>query len=223
MPGRQVRFSTENTFHSPLPQLSWSNSSATSSSGPPTPPTPPYADLPGPTPYAPRRSYTDSVVKKGHAHGLLAFSDSPLLIYDMSLHPSLISTHYLGVSSAGMLEPAVSPPQPSISISTPYLPWSIAVSASNGLYVTVSDVLTSLYRSLRINVTPAEFTALGTEKLMRRATASYTQRYTWLKGHCGYTEEQQQGVKRVDFLMGCTQFRGLSSTGSADVWQLYIS
>jgi hypothetical protein len=146
-----------------------------------------------------------------------------LLNYDISVHPSAITTHFRGLSSAGFLESAVYPPQLTISIVTPHLPWSIAVAASNGRYVTVSDVLNALYRSLRTNVTSAEFHALGTQKLMRRATEAYTQRYMRLRGHRGYAEEKQQGVKRVDFLMGCTKFRGLSATGAADVWRLHVS
>ncbi|KAJ6549095.1 hypothetical protein DFH09DRAFT_1169694 [Mycena vulgaris] len=223
MPGRHVRFSTEDTFHSPPPNLSWSNSSATSSSGPFTPPVAPYASLPGPSPFTPRSSYTHSSAAKGRAHNLIAFFESPLLSYDISLPPSSITTHYPGLSSSGTLEPAVYPPHLSISIVTPHLPWSIAVQASNGRYVTVSDALTALYRALRVNVTPAEFNALGTHKLMRRAAAAYTQRYMRLKGHLGYAEEKAHGVKRVDFLMGCTKFCGLSPTEHANVWRLHVS
>lgn len=211
MPGRHVRFATENTFHSP------------SSSGPFTPPSLPYVNLPGPTPFAPRRSYTDSSASRPRAHNLVALSDSPLISYDISLHPSSISTHYRGLSSRGLLEPAVYPPQLTMSIITPHLPWSISVAASNSRYVTVSDVLTALYRSLRANVTPGEFHALGTHKLMRRATAAYQHRYSRLKGHRGYEEEKAGGVKRVDFLMGCTSFRGLSPAGAPDVWRLHVS
>ncbi|KAJ7264843.1 hypothetical protein C8J57DRAFT_1331887 [Mycena rebaudengoi] len=223
MPGRHVRFSSTNTFHSPPPALSHSPSS-TDSAGPFTPPSLPNVGLPGPTPYAPRRSYTDPWAAKARAHTLVAFSSSPLLNYDVSLHPSFISTHYRGVSTAGFHEPAVYPPQPNISVVTPHLPWSIVVPASNGRYVTVSDVITTIYRSLRVNVTATEFNALRTQKLMRRATAAYTQRYARLKGHRGYTEEKSQGVKRVYFLMGCTKFQGISPTSSgADLWQLNIS
>ncbi|KAJ7465687.1 hypothetical protein FB451DRAFT_1262169 [Mycena latifolia] len=222
MPGRHVRFSTENTFHSPAPFLSSSVSSASSPSGPFTPPSLPYASLPGPSPYAPRRSYTASE-GNARAHNLMAFSESPLLSYDISLHPSTVSTHYQGLSSGGMLEPAVYPPQPTISIVTPHLPWSIAVSASNGRYVTVSDALAALHRALRVNVTSAEYNALGSHKLMRRAAAAYTHRYMRLKGHRGYEEEKKHGVKRVDFLMGNTKFRGLSPTERAGVWRLHVS
>ncbi|KAJ7450124.1 hypothetical protein FB451DRAFT_1286192 [Mycena latifolia] len=222
MPGRHVRFKTENTFHSPAPFLSSSVSSASSPSGPFTPPSLPYASLPGPSPYAPRRSYTASA-GNARAHNLMASSEAPLLSYDISLHPSTVSTHYPGLSSGGMLEPAVYPPQPTISIVTPHLPWSIAVSASNGRYVTVSDALTGLHHALRVNVTSAEYNALGSHKLMRRAAAAYTHRYMRLKGHRGYEEEKKHGIKRVDFLMGNTKFRGLSPTERADVWRLHVS
>ncbi|KAJ7638149.1 hypothetical protein B0H17DRAFT_1101548 [Mycena rosella] len=223
MPGRHVRFSTENSFHSPPPHLSSSISTASSPSGPFTPPSLPYASLPGPTPFAPRRSYTDGSVAHARAHRLMAFAESPLLSYDISLHPSTVSTRYHGLSSAGMLEPAVYPPQPTFSIVTPHLPWTILVVASNGRYATVSDALTALYRALRVNVTPAEFNSLGTHKLMRRAAAAYTHRYMRLNGRRGYAEEKAHGVKRVDFLMGCTKFRGLSPTESAGVWRLHLS
>ncbi|KAF8192250.1 hypothetical protein K438DRAFT_1675147 [Mycena galopus ATCC 62051] len=218
MPGKHVRFSTENTFHSSAPLLSRSAPSA-----PFTPPSLPYVSLPGPTPYAPRRSYTYSSAANARAHNLVASADAPLLNFDITLHPSAITTHFNGVSSGGFLEPAVYPPQPTISIVTQHLPWTITVAASNGRYVTVSDVLNALYRSLRANVTASEFSALGTQKLKRRATEAYTHRYMRLQGHRGYAEEKKQGVKRVDFLMGCTKFRGLSPTSTPDVWRLHVS
>lgn len=110
-----------------------------------------------------------------------------------------------------------------MSIVTPHLPWSISVAASNGRYITVADVLSTLYRTLRVNVTSAEFHGLKTHKLMRRVTAAYTDRYTRLKGHRGYADEKSGGVKRVDFLMGCTRFHGLSPAGAADVWRIHVS
>ncbi|KAJ7339873.1 hypothetical protein DFH08DRAFT_875667 [Mycena albidolilacea] len=223
MPGRHVRFSAENSFYSPAPLLSRSVSSATSSSGPFTPPSLPYAGLPGPTPYKPRRSYTTAPAATARAHTLVAFADSPLLNFDLTVHPSAITTHFQGVASAGFLEPAVYPPQRTISITTPHLPWTITATASNGRFVTVADALNALYRSLRTNITATEFNALGTQKLARRVTEAYTRRYMRFLGHRGYAEEKKEGVKRVDFLMGCTKFQGLSPTGAAGVWRLHIS
>ncbi|KAF7348968.1 hypothetical protein MVEN_01417700 [Mycena venus] len=224
MRGR-VRFSSHNTFHSPPPPplMSPASSSTDSSLGPLTPPPLPYAGLPGPTPFAPQYSY-HSAKPSGRAHNLVAFSNTPLLNYDITLHPSNISTHFMGLSSAGFLEPAVYPPELSITLTTPHLPWSIVVPASNRRYVTVGDVLNAVYSALRVNVTPAEYSALGTQKLKGQATAAYRRRYERLRGHRGYTQEKQQGMKRVDFLMGYNKFQGISPTSrSSNVWQLNIS
>ncbi|KAJ7290511.1 hypothetical protein C8J57DRAFT_1459029 [Mycena rebaudengoi] len=209
MPGRHAHFARTNSFH----PLGYSTSSAATLSGPFTPPSLFNGGLPGPTPYVPRRrSYTDSWARKPRAHTLISTSRSPLLNYDISIHPSLIPTHYLGISTAALCEPAVYPPQYSITLVTPHLPWSMAVSATNGRYVTVADVINTIYRALRVNVTHREFNFFGTPKLKRRATAAYVQRYERLRGHRGWAEERSQGVKRVDFLMGCTKFRGISPT-----------
>jgi hypothetical protein len=131
--------------------------------------------------------------------------------------------HFQGVASAGFLEPAVYPPQRTISITTPHLLWTITVTVSNGRFITVSDALNELYRSLRTNVMAAEYEALGTQKLTQRVTEAYTHRYMRFLGHHGYAEEKKQGMKRVDFLMGCTKFQGLSPTGAADVWRVHVS
>ncbi|KAJ6534957.1 hypothetical protein B0H19DRAFT_1184518 [Mycena capillaripes] len=220
MPGR-VHFSSHNTFHSPPPPplMRPSGSSATSSFGPLTPPPLPATGLPGPTPFVP--GYTYSSKSPARAHNLMAFSNAPLLQYDITLHPSSISTHYMGVSSAGFSEPALYPPALSLTLVTPHLPWAIVVPASNGRFVTVSDVLNSVYLALRVSVTPTEFNALGTQKLMSRASAAYRRRYERLRGHRGYKDEKRGGVRRVDFLMGYTKFQGISPTArAADVWQL---
>ncbi|KAF7333078.1 hypothetical protein MVEN_02372600 [Mycena venus] len=157
------------------------------------------------------------------AHNLIAFSNHPVLKCDMSLHPSSISTHHAGLSDTSLTEPAVYPPQPAISLVTPHLPWRIDVPASNGVYVTVRDVLNSIYHNLRTNVTAAEFDALGTQRLMQRVSAAYKQRCERLRGHKGYGEEQAMGIKRVDFLMGYTRLQGISPTaGAHDIWQLSI-
>ncbi|KAJ6534139.1 hypothetical protein B0H19DRAFT_900809, partial [Mycena capillaripes] len=148
-------------------------------------------------------------------HPLITLSSTPLLRYDISLHPSLISSNYPGLSSAGFLEPAVYPPQPtSISLVTPHLPWTIIVpaSTSNATYVTVADVLNAIYQTLRANATSAEYEALRTDKLMRRVAHSYTQRCERLRGQRGYAQEKNEGLKRVDFLMGYTHFQGIAPT-----------
>ncbi|KAJ7142015.1 hypothetical protein C8R43DRAFT_1131018 [Mycena crocata] len=209
MPGRHVRFSAENSFHS------------SSASGPFQPPTH-HANPPGTTQYAPCRPYPGASLANGRVHQLLASSDAPMLNYDFSMDPSLISTNYRGAASPHFLEPAVYPLTLTISIVMPHLPWAITVSASNAHYITVSDVLNTLHFSPRVNITPDEFCALGSHKLMRRVTAAYVHRYTRLQSRRGYAEEKRQGVKRVDFLMGYTKFRGLSATMAPDTWRLHV-
>ncbi|KAJ7440052.1 hypothetical protein B0H11DRAFT_2163375 [Mycena galericulata] len=192
MPSHYVRFSSTNTFHSPPPPLMSRASSSASSFGPLTPPSFSYGGAPGPTSYAPQSTYTKSSLRKGRAHRL---------------------------TSAGFTEPAVHPPQASITLVTPHLPWAIGVPASNGAYVTVFDVLNSIYNTLRVSATQGELNALGSQN-MARASAAYIQRYRRLRGHHSYTEEKWGGIKRVDFLMGYTRMYGLSPTESPDVWQL---
>ncbi|KAJ7734128.1 hypothetical protein B0H16DRAFT_1578372 [Mycena metata] len=221
MPGR-VRWSAANIFHSPPPPLaSPSSSSAASSEGPLTPPVV-YAGLPGPTPFIPHPPHY-APRTTGRAHNLIAFSNPPLLNYDVSLHPSSISTHYRGVPTAGFLDPATYPPEPLITLMTPHIPWPVTVAAANGRYATVSDVLNAVYCCLRVNVTHGEFLTLGTHKLMHQVSEAYRRRCERLRGHRGYREEKQSGIRRIDFLMGYTKFKGISPGRSSDVWQLHIS
>ncbi|KAJ7878062.1 hypothetical protein B0H13DRAFT_2052954 [Mycena leptocephala] len=221
MASRRVRVASTDTFYSPPPPplLDSAPSSSTSSLGPLTPP-PPYAAAP----LTPKDLYRAPATMKVQAHNLIALSPIPLLQYDVSLHPSTISSHRAGLSAAVYLEPAVYPPRLSLSLVTPHLPWTIPVPASNHRYVSVGDVLAAIYRTLRVNATSAEFNALGTEKFMRRASTAYMRRCERLRGHSGYSQEKREGVKRVDFLMGYTTFQGIAPTGGApDVWQLTIS
>ncbi|KAJ7230921.1 hypothetical protein B0H12DRAFT_1147214 [Mycena haematopus] len=206
---RHVRFSTTNSFHSAPPTAS----SSASSFGPMTPPQLPHVGWSmGPKPSIAR------------AHNLLALSPAPLLDFDVSFHPSTITTHLPALSPAGFLEPAVHPPQAAITLVTPHLPWAICVPASNATYVTVADVLNTIYRTLREGATPGEFEALRTDKLMRRVSGAYTRRCERLRGHRAYEQEKREGVKRVDFLMGYHRFRGIApKEGAPDVWQLTIS
>ncbi|KAJ7615943.1 hypothetical protein FB45DRAFT_801563 [Roridomyces roridus] len=212
-----VRFSFFNTYHCPPPPMSFTSSStSSSSSGLYTPPIS-YPGLPGPTPFLPEH--------KAHANTLLAYSLDPILDYDLSLPPSSISTHIPGLSSRRLLEPAVYPPQRALTLITPHLPWDIPVRAA-GNYVTVADVLHALYNTLRANITPREFAALGADRNKRRVTQAYVQRYERLRGRrrSEYREEKRQGVKRVDFLMECTAFMGISPVdGYTDLWQLNVS
>ncbi|KAJ7148362.1 hypothetical protein C8R46DRAFT_917064 [Mycena filopes] len=230
----------------PPPSIWWSHSSdsATSSSGPLTPPfCIPHPRLPGPSPYAarcPSHAHAPAHVDAPpRAHALLALSAAPLLHYDLSIHPSGITAHFPNIPSSGLRAPATTPPRPVLTITiaiaseSPHLhlpwPWPIHAMASNGRAVTVSDALTALYRALRENVTAAEYhRALlgpGAPVLKQRVGEAYRRRYERMRvqGHRGYGEEKRQGVKRVDFLMGRTEFRGLEASGVSGVWRLHVA
>lgn len=224
MPVRHVRFASADTFHSPPPTSHPSPQSAPISFpvSPRTPPSVSYAEHPGPTPLPRRRFHSDATVAGRKAHDYISFSTKPLIKYDVSLHPSSLSARNTSLSAAGFMEPAVYPPRPFILLVTPYLPWTIGVPASNSEHVTVFDVLSSIYHTLRVSATQGEFHTLGSQKLMRRVSAAYTQRYERLDGHHGYNEEKRQGIKRVDFLMGYTRLEGISPTaGAPNVWRLH--
>jgi len=231
MPGKHVRFSRTTTVHAPLtpptPALSLNSRSPRSSSGPLTPPS--YSmGLPGPTPYmVPYSVKIPSSVPRTQAvrlHTLLQFSHSPLLHWDLTFHPSTISTHHRGLSRHALAEPATSPPLGRLSLRSPHLPWIIKVSPSHGGFVTVGDVLETIYSTLRVNVTSKEFHSLPSQRDERRVTAAYEQRYRRLHSSKEHDSEKRGGVKRIDFLMGHTAFTGLSpTTRSPDAWALNTS
>ncbi|KAJ7586314.1 hypothetical protein C8J56DRAFT_944357 [Mycena floridula] len=150
-----------------------------------------------------------------YLHQLLAFGlMSKHLKYDLSLPCSVLTELY---PTNSLLEPATSPPVPSLLISSTYLQWPIiAHSNTNKSYVTVWDVVSSLFYTLTPAVSRTEYQALP-EDVRRRVDAAYFAR---VRGKAG---EEKKGVKRVDFLQGRTRFRGLSGTrGRPNVWELNV-
>jgi len=61
---------------------------------------------------------------------------------------------------------ATTPPLPFISIASSHLPWSTL----NGSYVSVGDVCSSIYQSLRTNITTSEFNCFPHQRDQVRAT-----------------------------------------------------
>ncbi|KAF8636977.1 hypothetical protein AX17_003124 [Amanita inopinata Kibby_2008] len=222
MPMKHVRFARSNTYLAPPnPGLTSLSSSPASSTGPLTPPSHTFS-LPGPTPYVfsspqPKRRETHT-----RPHPLLEFSHSPAVHYDLMDPPSSVTSHHLRLSRA-LAEPATNPPVQSMTLVSPHLPWSIKVSAHNGTYVTVSDVLGAMYNSLRTNITPSEHRLLPTRQDQERAASAYRQRYRRHRDPRTHDAEKRAGMKRVDFLMGHSQFAGLSRTDSGPTsWFLNV-
>jgi len=228
MPGKHVHFLPTPKAYAPLtpstPALSV-GASPLSSSGPRTPPA--FArGLPGPSPYAvPYGVKTRPTAPRTvRLHTFLQFSQSPTLNWDVSLPPSTISTRHRELSRHTLAEPATSPPLSRITLRSPHMPWNITVSATRDGCVTVGDVLDTIYRTLRANVSSREFHELPSAKDSRRVTAAYEQRYRRHNRSKGYESEKQGGLRRVDFLMGHNIFTGFSpTTRGPDVWALNTS
>jgi len=222
---KTVRFAYENVYHSPAPPwppLSFSSSTVPSSIIPPNVAHAPSYGHQYPPGYPPR-----PVVPKAPSrypgrvlpHRYLV---SDAILWALLDPPSMSTRNGRHLSSRALLEPASEPPLPFIQIASQHLPWTCKVHASNGRYVTVSDVLESLYRSLRVNITQSDFHLL-LEKDRRRATRAYEDRYRRLRGRA-YEEEKRSGMKRVDFLMGRTRFVGLSADGHQPYeWHLRVT
>jgi hypothetical protein len=157
-------------------------------------------------------------------HPVLAVSNRPSLICDMSRHLSSLRFSHPSLSPHLLTEPATQPPMHSLTIVCPNLPWPINVKARhrNG-YITVADVMDGLYHALRPKVTEAEFRSLLSHDLRHQVNKAYQQRYR-RASLMDYAHEKAQGVRRVDFLGGRNTFMGLSSTkGGARVWRLNVS
>ncbi|KAF7304473.1 hypothetical protein HMN09_00849600 [Mycena chlorophos] len=228
MPRPHVHFATSRSRSGPPPLSSSPSSSPRSSRGPHTPPDVVYLSLPhSKSAGHHHRHHTPT----GRPHTLLAHSTVPLLTYDLRLAPVAgnLSTPYPhGISGHMLAEPAISPPQRSLTLTGAHLglPWVISVSASsNGQYVSVGDVLEGLYRALRTPVRAAEYAELGRRRggstVMDGMARTYKRRCRLYRDRRAYEEEQRGGLRGVDYLMGYTKFAGLSPTSrGADVWEI---
>ncbi|KAG7096467.1 hypothetical protein E1B28_003900 [Marasmius oreades] len=167
-------------------------------------------------------------------HFLLAFSPykTPAIHYDLSLPFSIIQQ---SPSNSILTEPATEPPVSSLTITSPILKWSITVTPPPSLlprqspipYVTVLDVLMALMRDMNIPVTSSEYQTLPSHDATAKVNEAYFQRCRNIADSASRTVEEARGVKRVDFLMGCNKFLGLSSRTSSRtgemIWELNVA
>ncbi|KIM37107.1 hypothetical protein M413DRAFT_20395 [Hebeloma cylindrosporum] len=227
---RRVHFAPTNTIyepHSVTPSPALTASSLPSSSSPDLSTPPPDDDdeyepsIYPRTPYATEIELQPDVVipKSIQIHFLLAYTpySEPALPYDLSWP---FSQSDMDIPEQVFAEPATSPPLPSLTIIHPALKFDIEVLPSApfpGSYVSVMDVLTKLYRDLRLAVHPIEYEELVDEDLRKMVDLAYYTRYRAVV-------RELKGLKKVDLLTGCTRFLGLAGTVHApDVWELNIS
>lgn len=235
---RRVHFAPTNAVfephtHSATPSPSLTSSSLPSSSSPDLSTPPPDDDeeyepsVYPRTPYATQvELYPDVVVPKTiQIHFLLAYTpfSDPALPYDLSCPFSQSDTH---TQEHDFTEPATFPPLPSLTIIHPALKFDIEIFPSApvpGSYVSVMDVLTKLYRDLRLAVHPIEYDELLDEEVRKTVDLSYYSRCGRIHDPAERSYEERKGLKKIDLLMGRTRFLGLAGTLHApDVWELNV-
>ncbi|PFH44656.1 hypothetical protein AMATHDRAFT_200950 [Amanita thiersii Skay4041] len=242
---------SDSSLHS---QSSASSSSSSSTADPPTPPPVEYIPSPYPrtspsllSDYSPPKNPTANPVHMVpphmNVHYLLAYSPftEPALGYDFSTLPTdaVPRPHEL-------LEPATNPPLHHMVVICPLLPsrWQIDITAaprrsspplvlssspppsssSSASYITVADVLTALYRNLRLSVTREEYNSLGDSPEREHVNQAYFSRCERIFDPVRQGEEKNKGVKRIDFLKNRCRFLGLSGTlASTEIWEVNLA
>lgn len=159
---------------------------------------------------------------------------SPHLPWIIRVYPSSpdspISPDYSPASSLSSFDSSRAPPPPP---------------SSRNSYITVRDVLTELYLTLRKQISQSDYVMLPSERDRERAGKAYKRRYRRLlsgsstpsgeaPGRHGrawktqvdrereYEEEKAGGLRRVDFLMEKTRFGGISKGRSTEEWVLHV-
>ena len=125
------------------------------------------------------------------------------------------------------LEYATSPPVQSLFIAHPLLKHEIEVVCSPsapGSFVTVADVLLSIYRQLRHPIHPIDYAELPDGERREGVDAAYYVRTGSIRNAEERTREERKGIKNIDLLMGCTRFMGLSGTlDGPGTWDLNVA
>ena len=139
----------------------------------------------------------------------------------MPSHNSGASRSFEGADDI-FLESATLPGRPFIKLVTAGLPWSIAVAAKSTYnLVTLYDVFEALYLSLRIQVKKAEYW-YPSPAYQKEIAASYHTRVDKIPDKTMRKEQREKGVRRLDFLVGCTRFSGISTYGKdSDVFEVH--
>ncbi|KAF9476173.1 hypothetical protein BDN70DRAFT_812741 [Pholiota conissans] len=142
----------------------------------------------------------------------------------MTEHPSTISRRHQSLSRRIWKECATYPPLPRITITIPNFPWIIDVRATKTSYVTLEDVVDTIYASLRKTLSRSDLYAVASKLAptdQYYAARAYEHRYGNRRSAEFYDDEKRRSLRRVDFLVGRTHFMGLvNNSRKSDQWQL---
>lgn len=228
---RRVRFSSTNVLYAPssrVPSPALSESSLSSLSPDLLTPPPHETEL-EPSIFCPSKfpgqvelDPIEYALKDIDIHYLLAFTPytNPVIPYDLSGPP------YLSNALESFSQPATHPPLQRLTIVHPLFMWNVEVvpsSSTSEVYVTVNDVLSTLYRELNKGVDPAHYADLQPEE-RRCVDNAYFSRCSDIQDVNKRNHAKAKGVIKLDFLAGQTQFMGLSgTTNGPDIWELNVS
>jgi len=148
-------------------------------------------------------------------------------IFNLST-PQFAPMRYVGNNQSILLtneelgQPATHPPIYQLHMQCDLIPhWPIALQYNPNPYrsantysnvappITLGDVLSGIHNSLQLGITQYDWAALSVEQ-ERAVSKAYTKR---CKAMASTTMIRNEGVKRVDFLLGKVWFRGLARVG----------
>ena len=212
-PAKHVRFAYPiSTFHSKSPKPQPSRAQPSSTTHPRTHhghPKPPH--------------YSSSSSRRSIHIRLHSYLKTSAVTWDLRNYPPWNTWNYYLINEESRSEPATNPPLKFMTISSPLLPWTIKVRSSKFNYISLDDVITTLFLSLRTNIGPEDFYSLRSENDRVHVVRAYEQRYRRHNNSKYYYAEKCGGIKRVDFLLGYSRFIGLSNAGSLHKWELNVS
>ncbi|KAJ6539029.1 hypothetical protein B0H19DRAFT_1176787 [Mycena capillaripes] len=156
-------------------------------------------------------------------HSVLSAHSRHKLALDVAYDPAYTP----GLSPRVLAEPATTARLPYFSMTCDVLPWCIDVrssSSKSGAFVTIADVLNSIYRDLRRPVCREELEAMSLPphviSSVRQAFHSRCSRLAQVDPTAAESEARK-GIRRIDFCRGNSLFGGLQPTDqSPDVWKL---
>ncbi|KZV85228.1 hypothetical protein EXIGLDRAFT_699701 [Exidia glandulosa HHB12029] len=155
-----------------------------------------------------------------HLHMLLLHARPSPLFYDVRNIPTTAvraGGPGVGLPPAERAQHATSPPTTFLRITCELIPWSVEITRAKG--ITVGDVLDELYAMLHKRIRRSEW-LIAQDGLQEKIVRAFAWRCYNSAAPRGY--EEQQGPKRVDWLLKRTAFRGLSHGPDESTFVLHL-
>ncbi len=143
-------------------------------------------------------------------HPILTVQYPHAVEYDLTLKPNTMRLFTYAVPADLWEQQASLPPLPFFKISIPGTQWNVTVfpCSQDASGVTVGDVFTAIYLSLRTNVRKHEYESAPSDEDRNSVREAYNARVERM--HPSLREfERAKGLKRIDFLGKRRHFLGL--------------